>query len=69
MVPYRICFSSTAEDFWFAFEQLVTLSFVVDVVFNPLMIRLFMADARRAHVERWRQSGAALGPWRIRRAR
>ena len=34
MVPYRICFSSTAEDFWFAFEQLVTLSFVVDVVFN-----------------------------------
>jgi hypothetical protein len=34
MVPYRICFNSPAVGMWFIVEQLVTFTFVVDVVFN-----------------------------------
>ena len=44
MVPYRICFSSGAEGLMFIFEQLITLSFLIDVGFN--FNTAFMQDER-----------------------
>jgi len=34
MVPYRICFATPAQGVWFAAEQSVTFTFVLDVFFN-----------------------------------
>ena len=45
MVPYRICFDSPAEGQWFILEQAITISFLVDVIFN--FNTAFM------HEERW----------------
>lgn len=34
MVPYRICFSAMAQEYMYYFEQGITVSFIIDVLFN-----------------------------------
>ena len=49
-VPYRICFNAGAQGSVFIFEQMLTMSFIVDVCFN--FNTAYMADGEKWIVDR-----------------